>query len=131
MKLGIDFGTTRVVVAAVDRGNYPVLSFEFGHSQKLKGRLLVYDLGGGTFDASLVDLDERTHTVVASEGIATLGGDDFDHLLAEMALEKFVPGRWPPPTARSGARGSESPLGGTPRWSGSADSPWHWPGPQA
>src|SRR5215813_8769362 len=28
MKLGIDFGTTRVVVAAVDRGNYPVLSFE-------------------------------------------------------------------------------------------------------
>jgi molecular chaperone DnaK (HSP70) len=62
-------------------------AIEFGHSQKLEGRLLVYDLGGGTFDASLVDLDERTHTVVASEGIATLGGDDFDHLLAEMALE--------------------------------------------
>jgi molecular chaperone DnaK (HSP70) len=62
-------------------------AIEFGHSQKLKGRLLVYDLGGGTFDASLVDLDERTHTVVASEGIATLGGDDFDHLLADMALE--------------------------------------------
>src|SRR5262245_3616313 len=28
MKLGIDFGTTRIVVAAVDRGNYPILSFE-------------------------------------------------------------------------------------------------------
>ena len=62
-------------------------AIEFGHSQKLKGRLLVYDLGGGTFDASLVDLDDRTHTVVASEGIATLGGDDFDQLLADMALE--------------------------------------------
>jgi molecular chaperone DnaK (HSP70) len=62
-------------------------AIEFGHSQKLKGRLLVYDLGGGTFDASLVDLDERVHTVVASEGIATLGGDDFDQLLADMALE--------------------------------------------
>src|SRR5206468_4816936 len=49
-------------------------AIEFGHSQKLKGRLLVYDLGGGTFDASLVDLDERIHTVAASEGIATLGG---------------------------------------------------------
>jgi molecular chaperone DnaK (HSP70) len=66
-------------------------AIEFGHSQKLKGRLLVYDLGGGTFDASLVDLDERTHTVVASEGIATLGGDDFDHLLADLALEHVGP----------------------------------------
>jgi molecular chaperone DnaK len=62
-------------------------AIEFGHSLKLQGRLLVYDLGGGTFDASLVDLDERTHTVVASEGIAALGGDDFDHLLADLALE--------------------------------------------
>jgi molecular chaperone DnaK len=61
-------------------------AIEFGHSQNLKGRLLVYDLGGGTFDASLVDLDERIHTVVASEGIATLGGDDFDDVLADMAL---------------------------------------------
>ena len=49
-------------------------------------RLLVYDLGGGTFDASVVDLDDETHTVVASEGIGTLGGDDFDRLLAEMAV---------------------------------------------
>jgi molecular chaperone DnaK (HSP70) len=67
-------------------------AIEFGHSQKLRGRLLVYDLGGGTFDASLVDLDERVHTVIASEGIATLGGDDFDHLLADMALGDRPPG---------------------------------------
>jgi molecular chaperone DnaK (HSP70) len=67
-------------------------AIEFGHSQKLKGRLLVYDMGGGTFDASLVDLDERTHTVVASEGIASLGGDDFDHVLADMALEERARG---------------------------------------
>src|SRR5262249_25836843 len=59
---------------------------EFAHSQKLKGRLLVYDLGGGTFDASLVDLDEHVHTVVATQGLATLGGDDFDHVLSDMAL---------------------------------------------
>ncbi len=61
-------------------------AIEFGHRQKLIGRLLVYDLGGGTFDASLVELDEKVHTVVASEGITTLGGDDFDHVLAEMAV---------------------------------------------
>src|SRR6266705_6290575 len=36
-------------------------AIELGHSQKLEGRLLVYDLGGGTFDASLVELDDKTH----------------------------------------------------------------------
>ena len=61
-------------------------AIEFGHSQKLKGRLLVYDLGGGTFDASVVELDDKTHTVIASDGIATLGGDDFDHVLAEAVV---------------------------------------------
>jgi actin-like ATPase involved in cell morphogenesis len=65
-------------------------SVEFGHRNKNSAnaqKLLVYDLGGGTFDASLVEHDETTHSVIASEGISTLGGDDFDHLLAEMALE--------------------------------------------
>lgn len=61
-------------------------SIEFGHRQRFVGRLLVYDLGGGTFDASLVELDEKAHTVVATEGISTLGGDDFDRLLAEIAV---------------------------------------------
>ena len=61
-------------------------SIEFGHRQQITGRILVYDLGGGTFDASLVELDERTHTVLATEGISTLGGDDFDHILAMMAV---------------------------------------------
>ena len=53
-----------------------------------KGLLLVYDLGGGTFDASLVSTEERQFSVIASEGIPTLGGDDFDNVLAEMALEE-------------------------------------------
>ncbi|HTS75826.1 MAG TPA: Hsp70 family protein [Bryobacteraceae bacterium] len=61
-------------------------SIEFGHRQKCSGRILVYDLGGGTFDVSLVELDARTHTVAACEGISTLGGDDFDLILAEMAV---------------------------------------------
>ncbi len=66
-------------------------SIEFGHKQRESKSgpesVLVYDLGGGTFDASLVTLDDNVHHVVASEGIPTIGGDDFDHLLAQMALE--------------------------------------------
>jgi len=60
-------------------------SVEFGHKNKLSGVILVYDLGGGTFDASLVEVGERTHRPLATEGIATLGGDDFDEILAELA----------------------------------------------
>ncbi len=62
-------------------------SLEFGHKTRMSGRVLVYDLGGGTFDASLVEMDERARDVVASEGIPTLGGDDFDQALASLALE--------------------------------------------
>jgi molecular chaperone DnaK (HSP70) len=66
-------------------------SIEFGHRQRQSKAspetILVYDLGGGTFDASLVTLDENVHHVVASEGIPTIGGDDFDHILAELALD--------------------------------------------
>ncbi len=61
-------------------------SIEFGHRQRVAGRILVYDLGGGTFDVSLVELGMGEHAVLASEGISTLGGDDFDHILAELAV---------------------------------------------
>jgi molecular chaperone DnaK (HSP70) len=53
---------------------------------KNEGVLLVYDLGGGTFDASVVEMGEKSHVVLGSEGIVTLGGDDFDEILAEVAL---------------------------------------------
>ncbi|MGA3092384.1 MAG: Hsp70 family protein [Terriglobales bacterium] len=51
------------------------------------GRLLVYDLGGGTFDASLIELGDGERSIIASDGIPTLGGDDFDEILAELALD--------------------------------------------
>ena len=48
--------------------------------------VLVYDLGGGTFDVSLVEVVGAEHRVLSSEGVSTLGGDDFDDILAESAL---------------------------------------------
>ena len=68
-------------------------SVEFGHRERTlrkvqpRRSLLVYDLGGGTFDASLVEMGDDTHTVVASAGLPDLGGDDFDEILASLALE--------------------------------------------
>ncbi len=67
------------------------IEFAYRNSAERKNRagsgLLVYDLGGGTFDVSLVTLGETEHTVEASDGIPNLGGDDFDGVLADLALE--------------------------------------------
>jgi molecular chaperone DnaK (HSP70) len=57
-----------------------------GRKDRARGGLLVYDLGGGTFDASLVALGETERSVIASDGIPDLGGDDFDGILALLAL---------------------------------------------
>ncbi|ATO63856.1 Hsp70 family protein [Mycobacterium avium] len=46
--------------------------------------VLVYDLGGGTFDASLLKMTGHSNEVVVSEGIQRLGGDDFDEAIVEL-----------------------------------------------
>jgi len=46
--------------------------------------VLVYDLGGGTFDASLIHMEGRLNEVVTSSGISRLGGDDFDDAIARL-----------------------------------------------
>jgi molecular chaperone DnaK len=63
-------------------------AIEYGHRQKMKGQLLVYDLGGGTFDASLVEMGDGVHTVLDADGISSFGGEDFDLALAELAAGK-------------------------------------------
>ena len=68
-------------------------AIEFAHGSTGERRdrddasLLVYDLGGGTFDASLVALGDDEHAVLAADGISDLGGDDFDEILAELVLK--------------------------------------------
>lgn len=51
---------------------------------------LVYDLGGGTFDVSIVQISEGLMEVKASHGDAELGGSDFDRMIAENARRKFL-----------------------------------------
>ncbi|HKX28845.1 MAG TPA: Hsp70 family protein [Blastocatellia bacterium] len=50
--------------------------------------LVIYDLGGGTFDSSVISLVDRDHEVLSSEGIAKLGGDNFDIILLDLALKE-------------------------------------------
>jgi len=63
------------------------------HGNRAKARqakmtVAVFDLGGGTFDASVVRIHAADYTVLSSAGIENLGGDDFDILLAELFCEK-------------------------------------------
>jgi len=50
--------------------------------------VLVYDLGGGTFDASLIHMEERNNEVITSSGVSRLGGDDFDETIARLVLAR-------------------------------------------
>ena len=56
-------------------------------AQQLGKRVLVYDLGGGTFDVSVVRIEEGVVEVIASHGNNHLGGDDFDHKIVERVLD--------------------------------------------
>ncbi|MFL5352363.1 Hsp70 family protein [Archangium sp.] len=61
----------------------------YGFGRKLKQRVLVYDLGGGTFDASVLELNDTLYEVVSTGGDTFLGGIDFDNAIVEYLLEQF------------------------------------------
>ena len=52
-------------------------------------KILVYDLGGGTFDVSILELADGTFEVLATNGDTHLGGDDFDHVVVDWMVETF------------------------------------------
>ncbi len=64
-------------------------SLTYDPSQQQLTRMLVYDLGGGTFDVSVVQSQEGVVEVLASHGDTQLGGDDFDDLLLEHVCTRF------------------------------------------
>lgn len=59
----------------------------YGLNKKTKGNVAVFDLGGGTFDISILRIKEGVFEVLATHGDTCLGGDDFDHAIAENLKE--------------------------------------------
>ena len=62
-------------------------SLAYGLDKKKQGIVAVYDLGGGTFDISILRLHDGIFEVVATNGDTHLGGDDIDNLLIAIALD--------------------------------------------
>lgn len=61
----------------------------YGLDQGSEGVYAVFDLGGGTFDISILRLQAGVFEVLATGGDSALGGDDYDHMLANALLQKF------------------------------------------
>lgn len=51
--------------------------------------MLVFDLGGGTFDVSIVEIEGKQTKVLATDGLTYLGGTDFDERIYKEALMRF------------------------------------------
>jgi Fe-S protein assembly chaperone HscA len=62
-------------------------SLAYGLDKRKQGTVAVYDLGGGTFDISILKLQDGIFEVLATHGDTHLGGDDIDNLLLRIALE--------------------------------------------
>ncbi len=77
------------VVRIINEPTAAALAYGSGNNSSEK--LLVYDLGGGTFDISLMDIEEDVVEVIATDGDSFLGGDDFDLILREH-LRSSLPG---------------------------------------
>ncbi len=60
----------------------------YGLDQQAEGLIAVYDLGGGTFDISILHLSKGVFEVLATGGNSSLGGDDMDHAIAEWLIKQ-------------------------------------------
>ena len=56
---------------------------------KEEQKILVYDLGGGTFDVSILDIGDGTYEVISTSGDAELGGDDWDHAIQNWLIDEI------------------------------------------
>ncbi|MDR2393983.1 MAG: molecular chaperone DnaK [Treponema sp.] len=65
------------------------LAFGFNKDQKKEKTIAVYDLGGGTFDISILELGEGVFEVKSTNGDTHLGGDDFDRRIMEWLIAEF------------------------------------------
>ncbi len=65
------------------------LAYGLNQTGQKEEKVLVYDLGGGTFDVSVLEIADGTFEVLATDGINVLGGDDFDQVIVDYLVKQF------------------------------------------
>ena len=61
----------------------------YGMDKKKSGKIAVYDLGGGTFDVSILEIGDGVFEVLSTNGDTALGGEDFDSTLTQYVIDEF------------------------------------------
>ena len=103
----------------------------YGLDNEAPQKILVYDLGGGTFDVSIIEIEDGTFTVLATGGDTRLGGDDFDQRIVEYAVAEFKKSdridlsRDPAAMGRLKEEAEKAKKGAVQRPLGPAQSPLH------
>lgn len=77
-------------VTVINEPTAAAISFGFGNAGEGKKRVLVYDLGGGTFDVTVLEIDGTAFTAVATDGERLLGGKDWDAAISKIIKEKVA-----------------------------------------
>jgi L1 cell adhesion molecule like protein len=77
------------VLRIINEPTAAALAYGLDKQKGAEQKVLIFDLGGGTFDVSLLTIDEGVFEVKATAGDTHLGGEDFDSLLVDWAVEEF------------------------------------------
>ncbi len=77
-------------VTVINEPTAAAISFGFGNGGEGKKRVLVYDLGGGTFDVTILEIEGKSFTAVATDGERLLGGKDWDAAISKLIKEKVA-----------------------------------------
>src|SRR5690606_1108031 len=76
------------VLRIINEPTAAAIAFGLDRSEEEK-RIVVYDLGGGTFDVSILDIGDDIIEVIATSGLNHLGGDDFDQRIIDWLVDEF------------------------------------------
>ena len=77
------------VLRIINEPTAAALAYGLDKADGKNQKILVYDLGGGTFDVSILDIGEGVFEVIATAGDNRLGGDDFDQRVMELIISEF------------------------------------------
>jgi len=78
------------VLRIINEPTAAALAYELDVKSSTTQNIIVYDLGGGTFDVSLLKMDNSLVRVLATDGNTHLGGEDFDHVIVEIMTKQLI-----------------------------------------
>ncbi|AYV79242.1 MAG: heat shock protein [Faunusvirus sp.] len=77
------------VMRIINEPTSACMCYGMGTKESKEQQVLIFDLGGGTFDVSLVNVEDKIFTVLATAGDTHLGGEDFDNRIVDWCVEEF------------------------------------------